>query len=118
MIPRRIFLVMVVLMSGLGLGALASAGTRGKNSDLVIQGWERWIDTLKGRVKNFSPTVAHEVTVVVDFRNAKGKVVERKTAKVGSLQPGEEGAFEVEIPEKLRTLQALTYKFTAHALWR
>jgi len=100
------------------------------NKDLVILHSERWIDTLKGTVKNVSPTRAEEIVIVVRFYGAPGaatparrprKAARRQelgqqTVKVMALDSGQEARFEVEIAEKHRT--ATSYKFDPRAIWR
>ena len=106
------------------LPSLASAS----NKDLVILNSERWIDTLKGTVKNVSADRAEEVVIVVRFVGEtrshggprRGMPVPRRelgqqAAKVMALDPGQEAPFEVEIAEKHR--MATSFKFEPHAIW-
>ena len=104
---------------------LASAA----NQHLVILSSERWIDTLKGTVKNVSAVRAEEVVIVVRFfgqalshtRPQRSKPTPRQelgqqAAKVSALDPGQEAPFEVDIAEKHRT--ATSWKLEPHAIWR
>jgi len=100
------------------------------NKDLVILHSERWIDTLKGTVKNVSPDRAEEIVIVVRFygepeaaararrahRPARRQELGQQTVKVTALDSGQEAPFEVEIAEKHR--RATAYKFDPHAIWR
>jgi len=107
------------------------AGTSwGANKDLIILHSERWIDTVKGTVKNVSGDRAEEVVIVVRFygepgttaptsrphRPARRTELGQQTAKITTLEPGQEAPFEVEIAEKHR--KATTFKFEPHAIWR
>jgi hypothetical protein len=100
------------------------------NKDLVITHTERWIDTLKGTVKNVSADRAEDIVIVVRFygeppgsattrrprRSSVRQELGRQTARVPALGPGQEAPFEVEIAEKYR--KATFYKFESHAIWR
>ena len=99
------------------------------NKDLVILHSERWIDTIKGTLKNVSSDRAEEVVVVVRFfgdagspakpyrsRPARAHDVGQQTVRVMALDPGQEAPFEVEIAEKHR--RATSFKFEPHAIWR
>ena len=100
------------------------------NKDLVILHSERWIDTLKGTVKNVSPTRAEEIVIVVRFygepeaaararrahRPARRQELGQQTVKVMALDSGQEARFEVEIAENHR--KATSYKFDTRAIWR
>ena len=107
------------------LPSLASAA----NKDLVVLNSERWIDTLKGTVKNVSAGRAEDVVIIVRFfghtlshtRPQRSKPTPRQelgqqAAKVSAIDPGQEAPFEVEIAEKYRT--ATSWKFELHAIWR
>lgn len=99
------------------------------NKDLVILHSERWIDTLKGTVKNVSGDRAEEIVIVVRFYGDPGTTspaprqnrpprrleLGQQTVKLAALDPGQETAFEVEIAEKHR--RATSYKFDPHAIW-
>lgn len=100
------------------------------NKDLVILHSERWIDTIKGTVKNVSANRAEEVVIVVRFygepgtiaparrarRPARRQVMGQQTTQMAALEPGQEAPFEVEIAEKYR--KATSFKFEPHAIWR
>ncbi|MGH7411005.1 MAG: hypothetical protein ACREJ6_08125 [Candidatus Methylomirabilis sp.] len=106
-------------------GTVASAA----NKDLVIIHSERWIDTLKGTVKNVSADRAQDIVIIVRFygdpgtstparrplRTARRQELGQQTARVAALDPGQEAYFEVEIAEKHR--KATFYKFDPHAIW-
>jgi hypothetical protein len=98
------------------------------NKDLVILHSERWIDTIKGTLKNVSSDRAEEVVVVVRFfgdavspakpyRSRPGRAhdVGQQTVRVMALDPGQETPFELEIAEKYR--KATSFKFEPHAIW-
>lgn len=102
--------------------------TSAANKDLVILHSERWIDTLKGTVKNVSAKRADEVVIVVrllgETRSHVGpyrrkpthrQELGRQTVKVVALDPGQEAPFEVEIAEKYR--MATSFTFEPHAIW-
>jgi hypothetical protein len=113
-----------------GLLALVAGASSAGNEDLVIVHSERWIDTLKGTVKNVSADRAEEIVIVVRYygtpaagatvrrprRAARRQELGQQTAKVGALDPGQETAFEVEIAEQHRG--ATGYRFEPHAIWR
>jgi hypothetical protein len=100
------------------------------NKDLVIIHSERWIDTLKGTVKNVSPNRAEEIVIVVRFygdpgtsgparrppKAARRKELGQQTVKVMALDSGQEARFELDIAENHR--KATSYKFDTHAIWR
>ena len=99
------------------------------NKDLVIVHSERWIDTIKGRLKNVSSDRAEEVVIVVRFygepvtsspvrrrRSTRHQEVGQQTVRVMALDPGQEAPFELEIAEKHR--KATSFKFEPHAIWR
>lgn len=88
----------------------------GKNRDLVLLDYERWVDTLKGNVKNFSKTSARDVTVVVKFLNRKRTVLGTQRVTVGDLRPGDQSSWSLAIEERNRS--ASNYEFTVHAVWR
>ena len=98
------------------------------NKDLVIVNSERWIDTIKGTVKNVSADRAEEVVIVVRFygepatsarvrrrRSTRHQEVGQQTVRIAALEPGQEAPFEVEIAEKQR--RATSFKFEPHAIW-
>lgn len=99
------------------------------NKDLVIVHSERWIDTLKGTVKNVSADRAQEVVIVVRFygqpatptrayrrRPVRHQELGQQIVRIPRLESGQEAPFEVEITEKHR--KATSYKFDPHAIWR
>ena len=88
----------------------------GKNRDLVVLDYERWIDTLKGTVKNFSRASARDVTVVVRFLDGKRKVLGTQRVSMGDLQSGDQNSWSLPIQDKNRA--AKFYQFTVHAIWQ
>ena len=99
-------------------GHAAKAVTRapsGKNRDLVVE-YERWIDTLKGTVKNFSKGSARDVTVVVKFLDKKKKVLGTQRVSVGDLRSGDQSSWSLPIQERNRP--ATSYQFEVHAIWQ
>lgn len=122
-VVRRLALAFTLAVSV--LPGLASAA----NKDLVILTSERWIDTLKGTVKNVSAQRAEEIVIIVRFfghtlshtRPQRSKLAPRQelgrqTVRVVALDPGQEAPFEVEIAEKHR--MATSWRFEPHAIWR
>jgi len=99
------------------------------NKDLVILHWERWIDTLKGTVKNVSADRANDIVIVVRFygdpgtsgparhprKAARRQELGQQTVKVMALDSGQEARFELDIAEKHR--KTTFYKFEPHAIW-
>lgn len=119
---RLLLLALTVTGSLLPYPALAA------NKDLVILNSERWIDTVKGTVKNVSADRAEEVVLVVRFfgearshagprrrKPAPRQGLGQQTVKLPSLDPGQEVAFEVEIAETHRG--ATSFTFEPHAIW-
>ena len=88
----------------------------GRNRDLAVLDYERWIDTLKGTVKNFSKSSARDVTVVVRFLDRKKKVLGVQRVSVGDLRSGDQSSWSLAIQEKNR--QATNYVFEIHAIWQ
>ena len=88
----------------------------GKNRDLVVLDYERWIDTLKGNVKNFSKASARDVTVVVKFLDKKKKVLGTQRVSVGDLRSGDRSSWSLAIEERNRS--ATNYVFEVHAIWQ
>ncbi len=120
----RLFMMALVLAASL-LPHAASAEAK----ELVILNSERWIDTLKGTVKNMSADRAEEIVIVVRFfgeaanqatphkrKSASQRELGRQTVKLLPLDAGQEAPFEVEIAEQHRT--ATSFKFEPHAIWR
>lgn len=109
--------------------SLLSCEASAANKDLVIIHSERWIDTLKGTVKNVSADRAVDVVIIVRFygdpgtstparrphRTARRQELGQQTARVAALDPGQEAFFELEIAEKHR--KTTFYKFEPHAIW-
>jgi hypothetical protein len=88
----------------------------GKNRDLAVLDYERWIDTLKGTVKNFSKSSARDVTVVVRFLDKKKKALGTQRVSVGNLQSGDQSSWSLAIEERNRS--ATNYVFEVHAIWQ
>jgi hypothetical protein len=120
---RLVTMALVLAVSLLPHAASAEA------KELVILNSERWIDTLKGTVKNMSADRAEEVVIVVRFfgeaanratshkrKSASRRELGRQTVKLLPLDAGREAPFEVEIAEQHRT--ATSFKFEPHAIWR
>ncbi len=105
---RRLGLILTILLAAAVAGA-ASA-------DLLVTESERWIDTVKGKVKNFAGKPARDVTLVVKFYDRWKKGMGKQTVKVGTIPSGEEKAFSFEIREKYR--KAESYDFTPRAVWK
>ncbi len=103
-------LVLALLVAG----TLADGATRGKK-DLVVVEHERWLDTLKGAVKNFSKSKARDVTVIVRFQDKRKKPLGVQRVSVGDLGSGEQSSFSLAIEERNRS--ATSYQFEAHAIW-
>lgn len=122
-VGRRFMMALVLAVSLLPYAASAEA------KELVILHSERWIDTLKGTVKNMSADRADEVVIVVRFfgetvtpvrpyrrKAATRWELGRQTVKLPPLDAGQEVPFEVEIAEQHRA--ATSFKFEPHAIWR
>jgi len=88
----------------------------GKNKDLAVLDYERWIDTLKGTVKNFSKGSARDVTVVVRFLDKRKKMLGVQRVSVGDLRSGDQSSWSLAIQEKHRP--ATNYQFEVHAIWQ
>ena len=88
----------------------------GKNRDLAVIDYERWIDTLKGNVKNFSKGSARDVTIVVRFLDKKKKALGVQRVSVGDLRSGDQSSWSLPIAEKNRA--ATNYVFEVHAIWQ
>lgn len=110
--------------------SLLSCEAAAANKDLVILRSERWIDTLKGTVKNVSPNRAEDIVIIVRFYGDPGtstaarrprpaprrQELGQQTVKVMALDSGQEARFEVDIAENHR--KATSYKFDTRAIWR
>ena len=88
----------------------------GKNRDLAVIDYERWIDTLKGNVKNFSKGSARDVTIVVRFLDKKKKALGVQRVSVGDLRSGDQSSWSLAIEERNRP--AANYVFEVHAIWQ
>jgi len=86
------------------------------NDPLVVLDHERWLDTLKGTVKNFSKRSARDVTVIVKFFDKKKKALGTQRVSVGDLRSGDQASWSLAISEKHRA--ATHYEFETHALWQ
>ena len=84
------FLVAVVVAAALSPVWAAT----GKSRDLVVLDHERWLDTLKGTVKNYGKRPAREVTVVVKFFDRKKKALGTQRVNVGDLRSGDSVVLE------------------------
>jgi hypothetical protein len=104
-----------LLLIGLLAGTSATAGTKSKKGDLVVLEHDRWLDTLKGTVKNFSKAPARDVTVVVKFLDQRKRPLGTQRVSVGDLRSGDQSAFSLSIAEKNRP--AKSYQFEVHAIW-
>ncbi len=85
-----------------------------KGNDLTVIDYERWLDTLKGTVKNFGPGSARDVTVMVRFVDKKNKTLGMQNVSVGDLGPGHQSFWSIAIVEKNRP--AVRYDFEVHAI--
>ena len=120
---RRLAMALTLALSL--LPSLASAA----NKDLVVLNSERWIDTLKGTVKNVSAERAKDIVIIVRFygdpgtsgparrppKAARRQELGQQTVKVMALDSGQEARFELDIAEKHR--KSTIYKFEPHAIW-
>lgn len=112
-----VLLALVVLAAAPADAAKAvTRAPSGKNRDLVVVDYERWIDTLKGTVKNFSKGSARDVTVVVRFLDKKKKVLGTQRVSVGDLRSGDQNSWSLAIEERNRP--ATNYVFEVHAIWQ
>ena len=99
-------------------GAVAQISWAGaaKSRDLVVLDHERWLDTLKGTIKNYSKQSARDVTVIVKFFDKKKKALGTQRVSVGDLHSGDQTSWSVPIAEKNRS--ATQYAFETHAMWQ
>ncbi|HTU01561.1 MAG TPA: FxLYD domain-containing protein [Candidatus Sulfotelmatobacter sp.] len=102
------------LLAAAVLAALPAPAAAAGKRDLVVLDHERWIDTLKGTVKNFRKSTARDVTVVVRFLDRKKKELGTQRVLVGDLISGETRNWSLEIAEKNR--KADRYDFAVHAI--
>lgn len=108
------FLAVIALVTVVPVGDLEAAAKKG--GDLVILEHDRWLDTLRGTVKNFSKQTAKDVTLVVKFLDGKRKPLGTQRVSVGDLKSGEQRSFDLSIEERNRA--AKSYEFTTHAIWQ
>ena len=109
-----------------GLGILAAVcamyatppvcAAASKGHDLVVLDHERWLDTLKGTVKNYGKRAARDVTLVVKFFDKKKKALGTQRISVGDLRSGDQTSWSLAISEKHRA--ATQYEFETHAMWQ
>jgi hypothetical protein len=112
-----ICLAFVVLAAAPAFAAKAvTKAPTGRNRDLAVLDYERWIDTLKGTVKNFSKSSARDVTVVVRFLDRRKKVLGVQRLSVGDLRSGDQSSWSLAIQERNRP--ATNYIFEVHAIWQ
>jgi hypothetical protein len=112
-----ICLAFIVLAAAPGLAAKAvTKPSTGRNRDLAVLDYERWIDTLKGTVKNFSKSSARDVTVMVRFLDKRKKVLGVQRVSVGDLRSGDQCSWSLAIQERNRP--ATNYIFEVHAIWQ
>jgi hypothetical protein len=114
-IGRRAAIGVLVALCAASLAPVAWAGS-GKGRDLVVLDHERWLDTLKGTVKNFSRQSAREVTLIVKFFDKKKNALGTQRVSVGDLRSGEQSSWSLAIDEKHRA--ATRYEFAMHAMWK
>ena len=105
------FLIAFFVVAALSPGWAAT----GKSRDLVVLDHERWLDTLKGTVKNYSKRAARDVTVVVKFFDRKNKALGTQRVNVGDLRSGDQSSWSLPVAEKNRA--ATHYTFETHAVW-
>lgn len=103
-------LILAVLAGSAGRGEAATK----KGGDLVVLDHERWLDTLKGTLKNFGPTPARNVTVVVKFFDKKKNALGSQRVSLGDLASGEQRSWSLAIVERNRP--ATRYEFTVYAI--
>jgi len=111
----RVGLVICLALGILLAGAGTASAAKSKKGDLVVLDTERWIDTLKGTVKNFNKASARDVTVVVKFLDRRKKVLGTQRVSVGDLRSGDQSSFSLAIAEKNRA--ATHYECTVYAIW-
>lgn len=107
------FMVLIVLV--LTLFGQSVAQERDKNEDLVIIEYDRRVNTINGEVKNFHPTPARDLTVVVTFRDSSGFVLGHQTARLGDLLSGESTSFKIRIEDKFT--EAARFNLRPIAIW-
>jgi len=119
-----ICLWVVVCLAGASLAATSALAAKApskpstkstrKGHDLTVIDYERWLDTLKGTVKNFGPDAARDVTVMVRFVDKKNKILGMQNVSVGDLGSGHQSSWSIAIVEKNRP--AVRYDFEVHAI--
>jgi hypothetical protein len=114
MMGRRAAIGALVAVAVDAIAQRAWAGS-GKGRELVVLDHERWLDTLKGTVKNFSKRSARDVTVIVKFLDKKKKALGTQRVNVGDLRSGDQSSWSLAISEKHRA--ATHYAFETHAIW-
>ncbi|MEK7221396.1 MAG: hypothetical protein AAB253_09395 [candidate division NC10 bacterium] len=110
-------LILAVLVADPAQAAKAvTKAPTGKKRDLVVLDHERWLDTLKGIVKNYSKASARDVTIVVKFLDKKKKVLGTQRVSVGDMRSGDQISWSLAIQERNRP--ATSYQFEVHAIWQ
>ena len=112
----RIAWVGIVLIFLAAAVAQPTGAATSKSRDLVVLDHERWLDTLKGTVKNFSARPARDVTIVVKFFDKKKSRLGTQRVSVGDLRSGDQSSWSLAIIEKHRS--ATRYEFELHAIWQ
>ncbi len=112
---RRAVIGVLVALCTEPLAQVAWAGS-GKSRDLVVLEHERWLDTLKGTIKNYSKQPARDVMVIVKFFDKKKKALGTQRVSVGDLRSGDQSSWSLAINEKNRA--ATHYAFETHAMWK
>lgn len=105
----------LAVVLGAAVAVLPAAGA-GKGRDLVVLDHERWLDTLKGTLKNYGKQPARDVTLIVTFFDKKKKTLGTQRVSLGDLPSGEETSWSLAINEKHRA--ATRYTFESHAIWK
>ena len=109
-----IWIGVLIVVTVLAVAGPATAA--GKSRDLVVVDHERWLDTLKGTIKNFSKQSARDVTVIVKFFDRRKKLLGTQRVSVGDLRSGDQSSWSMAIVEKNRP--ATRYEFEMHAVWQ
>jgi hypothetical protein len=108
-------IAMAVAICAAVVAQSVGAGTS-KSRDLVVLDHERWLDTLKGTIKNYSKQSVRDVTVIVKFFDKKRKALGTQRVSVGDLRSGDQSSWSLAISEKNRA--ATHYVFETHAMWK
>jgi hypothetical protein len=111
---RRAAIGALIAVAANAVAQRAWAGSA-KSRDLVVVDHERWLDTLKGSVKNFSKRSARDVTLIVKFFDKRKKALGTQRVSVGDLRSGDQASWSVAIREQHRS--ATRYEFETHAIW-